>query len=215
MILHYNVYFHCVLKDTNPACDICCLLDWSKLQKYLGCQKSHLEIFKVHNELREILSAQNDQKTEPNSVKRVFESSSWCRRTFSHHGEVNHLADKADILIVFKEEDAVEEASVGARVIEGDVEHVYRRILDVFASFSPVPIQTLHELFVFNHGAAIVVAIDLEPQRDKGKLKIQTKNFYTHTQAKHKVLPFVPFPEFLLLLLYFIFQMVILDSLPF
>lgn len=56
---------------------------------------------------------------------------------------MDHLADEADVLIVIKEEDAIEEASVGASVIEGDVEQVYWRILDVVAPFSPIPVQAV------------------------------------------------------------------------
>lgn len=41
--------------------------------------------------------------------------------TFSHHSEVHHLADNRVVFVVIVEEDAVEEAAVGARVIEGDI----------------------------------------------------------------------------------------------
>lgn len=78
---------------------------------------------------------------------------------------MDDLADDGVVFIVAVEEDAVEEAAVGARVVEGDVEQVYGRILDVGAPFTPVPVHALQKLFVFDGGAVLVVSVDLKPQR--------------------------------------------------
>lgn len=77
---------------------------------------------------------------------------------------MDHLADESVVLIVVEEEDAVEEAAVGARVIEGDVEKVYGCILDVVAPFTAVPIQTVQEVIIFNDGAVPIVGVDLVAQ---------------------------------------------------
>lgn len=74
---------------------------------------------------------------------------------------MDHLADQSVVLIVFEEEDSVEEAAVGARVVEGDVEQVYGRILNVAAPFTSVPVHTVYKLITFNHGAALTVGVDL------------------------------------------------------
>ncbi len=78
---------------------------------------------------------------------------------------MDDLADDGVVFIVGVEEDAVEEAAVGARVVEGDVEKVYGRILDVRAPFTPVPVYTVQKLFAFDGGAVLVVGVDLKPQR--------------------------------------------------
>ncbi len=78
---------------------------------------------------------------------------------------MDNLADDGVVLIVTVEEDAVEEAAVGARVVEGDVEQVYGRILDVIAPFTPIPVHAVQEVFIFDGGAVLVVGVDLKPQR--------------------------------------------------
>lgn len=85
----------------------------------------------------------------------------WCRtRTLGHHGQVHHLADHGVVLVVAVEEGAVEEAAVGARVIEGDIEQVDGGVLDVVAPLASVPVDALQKLLVFD-GGAIVVGVDL------------------------------------------------------
>lgn len=91
-----------------------------------------------------------------------------CRPTFSHHSEVHHLADDSVVFVVVVEEDAVEEAAVGARVIEGDVEQVYGRVLDVVVSLTAIPVDALQELIVFNVGAVLVVGVDLFTHKHRG-----------------------------------------------
>lgn len=100
--------------------------------------------------------------------QRVVEHCSRFHRTFSHHSEVDHLADNGVVLIVGVEEDAVEEAAVGARVVEGDVEQVYGRVLDVVAPLTSVPVHTVHKVVAFNGGAVLVVGVDLVPQTHQG-----------------------------------------------
>ncbi|TNN53210.1 hypothetical protein EYF80_036571 [Liparis tanakae] len=89
--------------------------------------------------------------------------------TFSHHGELDHLADIGAVLVVGVEEDAVEEASVGARVVVGDVEQVDGRVLDVRAPLTSVPINPIHEVFVLDDRALLIVGVDLMPQRQSGE----------------------------------------------
>lgn len=72
-----------------------------------------------------------------------------------------HLADDGAVLVVLVEEDAVEEAAVGARVVEGDVEQVYGAILDVVARLAPDPIQAVQKLVARDGGAILVVGVDL------------------------------------------------------
>lgn len=98
----------------------------------------------------------------------VTEWHSWFPRTFPHHVEVDHLADDGVVLIVGVEEDAVEEALVSARVVEGDVEHVDGPVLDVVAPLAPVPVHAVHEVVVDYGGAVLVVGVDLEPRRHQG-----------------------------------------------
>lgn len=84
-----------------------------------------------------------------------------CVSTFIHHCEVDHFADNGGEFVVFIGKDAVEEAAVCARVIQGDVENIDGRVLDVVAPLAPVPIQTVHEVFVFDRGAHLTVGVDL------------------------------------------------------
>lgn len=81
---------------------------------------------------------------------------------------MDHLADHGVVLVVFVEEDAVEEAAVGARVVEGDIEQVYGCVLDVFASLTSVPVDALQKLFTFDVGALLVVGVDLVSQKHRG-----------------------------------------------
>lgn len=81
---------------------------------------------------------------------------------------MDNLADDGVVLIVFVEEGAVEEAAVGARVVEGDIEQVYGRVLDVVASLTSVPVDALQKLFVFDVGALLVVGVDLVSQKHLG-----------------------------------------------
>lgn len=85
---------------------------------------------------------------------------------------MDHLADNSVVLIVFEGEDAVEETAVGACVIEGDVEQVYGRILDVRALLASIPIQTVHKVFVFNRGALSTVGVDLMTWWHQGYSKL-------------------------------------------
>lgn len=84
---------------------------------------------------------------------------------------MDHLADDVDVLVVTVEESAVEETAVGARIVEGDVEQVYGRVLDVGASLAAFPLDALHELFVFDDGAVLVVGVDLVPWKHQGQQK--------------------------------------------
>lgn len=93
-----------------------------------------------------------------------------CDDTFSHHGEVDHLADEVFVAIALIGQDAVKEALVGARVVEGHVEQVNRSVLDVVAPLAPFPVHALVELLVFDHGAGLAVGVDLNGQNTKVRL---------------------------------------------
>lgn len=84
----------------------------------------------------------------------------WRSRTLGHHGQVHHLADHGVVLVVGVEEGAVEEAAVGARVVEGDVEQVDGGVLDVAAPLASFPDDALQKLLVLD-GGAVVVGVDL------------------------------------------------------
>lgn len=86
-------------------------------------------------------------------------------RTFGHHSQVHHLADDGVVLVVLVEEDAVEEALVGSRVVEGDVEQVDGRVLDVVAAFAAVPVDAVHELVALDGPALLIVGVDLHKHR--------------------------------------------------
>lgn len=73
---------------------------------------------------------------------------------------MDHLADHGVVLVLLVEEGAVEEAAVGARVVEGDVEQVDGRVLDVVAPLASVPADAFQKLFVLD-GGTIVVGVDL------------------------------------------------------
>lgn len=74
---------------------------------------------------------------------------------------MDHLADHGVVLIlVVVEEGAVEEAAVGPRVVEGDVEQVDGRVLDVAAPLASVPVDALQKLLVLD-GGPVVVGVDL------------------------------------------------------
>lgn len=92
---------------------------------------------------------------------------SYSEDTFPHHGEVDHLADDIFVAIALVGQDAVEEALVGARVIEGHVEQVDGGILDVVAPLAAVPVDAFIELLVFNHGAGLAVGVDLDLWNNK------------------------------------------------
>lgn len=77
---------------------------------------------------------------------------------------MHHFADVGVVLVVLVEEDSVEEALVGARVVEGHVEQVYGRVLDVVAPLAAVPVHTVHEVVVFDGGTVLVIRVDLEPE---------------------------------------------------
>lgn len=74
---------------------------------------------------------------------------------------MDHLADDGVVLVVLVGEQAVEEAAVGARVVEGHVQQVNGRVLDVVASLASVPVDAVGELLVFDHAAVLVEAVDL------------------------------------------------------
>lgn len=76
---------------------------------------------------------------------------------------MDHLADDSVVLVVVVEEDAVEEAAVRARVVEGDVEQVYGRVLDVAAPLASIPVDAVQELFIFDSGVVLLVGVDLLP----------------------------------------------------
>lgn len=76
---------------------------------------------------------------------------------------MDHLADDGVELVVVVEEDAVEEAAVRARVVEGDVEQVNGRVLDVAAPLASVPVDAVQELFIFDGGVVFLVGVDLLP----------------------------------------------------
>lgn len=82
------------------------------------------------------------------------------RPTLGHHGQVDHLADHGVVLVLIVEEGAVEEAAVGSRVVEADVEQVDGRVLDVVAPLAPVPEDALQKLLVLD-GGPVVVGVDL------------------------------------------------------
>lgn len=84
---------------------------------------------------------------------------------------MDHLADDGAVLVVVVEEDAVEEALVGARVIEGDIEQVYGRVLDVVAPLASVPIYAVHEVVALDVLAFLCVGVDLVPRRHQGSSK--------------------------------------------
>lgn len=74
---------------------------------------------------------------------------------------MDHLADDGVVLVVIIGEHAVEEAAVGACVVEGHVQQVNGCVLDVVASLASVPVNALGELLVFDHAAVLVEAVDL------------------------------------------------------
>ena len=84
-----------------------------------------------------------------------------CHRTFSHHIEVDQYSDDVGVVVVFVDEDAVEVAAVGPRVVVGDVEHVDGSILDVVALFAPVPVHAVDEVFALDGGHPGAVGVDL------------------------------------------------------
>lgn len=77
---------------------------------------------------------------------------------------MHHLADFVLVLVVGIDEGAVQEALVGARVVEGDVEQVDGSILDVIASLAAIPVDAVHELIVLDRGAVLIVGVDLGVQ---------------------------------------------------
>lgn len=93
---------------------------------------------------------------------------------------MDHLADDVVVLVVIEEEDAVEEAAVGARIVEGDIEQVYGPVLDVAASLTAVPVNALQKLFVFDGGAILVVGVDLVPWKHQGQQKTHYSCTYTY-----------------------------------
>lgn len=73
---------------------------------------------------------------------------------------MDHLADHGVVLVLIVEEGAVEEAAVGSRVVEGDVEQVDGRVLDVVAPLASVPVDAFQKLLVLD-GGPVVVGVDL------------------------------------------------------
>lgn len=75
---------------------------------------------------------------------------------------MHHFADNVVVLVVIVGEDAVEKAPVSARVIEGDIEQVYGRILNVLAPFASVPVDTICKLVILNGGFIPIVGVYLD-----------------------------------------------------
>lgn len=80
---------------------------------------------------------------------------------------MDHLADDVFVVIALVGQDAVEEALVGARVVEGHVEQVNGGVLDVVAPLAPIPVDAFIKLLVLDHGAGLAVGVDLDLANDK------------------------------------------------
>lgn len=74
---------------------------------------------------------------------------------------MHHLVHGVEVLVVFVGEGAVEEAAVGSRVVEGDVQNVDGGVLDVVAPLAAVPVDAILEEVVFDGGSVLIVAVDL------------------------------------------------------
>lgn len=77
---------------------------------------------------------------------------------------MHNLADNGLVFVELVRQEPVEEATVGARVIEGDIEEVDGRILYVLAPLTAVPVHTILEALIHNVLALLIVIIYLMTQ---------------------------------------------------
>lgn len=94
-----------------------------------------------------------------------------CSRTFAHDGEVHLFAGDGGELVVFVAEHSVEDAAVDAGVVEGDVEEVHRRVLEVKGVLAAVPLHAVLKALVDDAGRLAVVAVNLSRRQHRQRLR--------------------------------------------
>lgn len=81
---------------------------------------------------------------------------------------MHKLADNSLVFVELIRQEPVEVATVGARVIEGDIEEVDGRILYVLALLTAAPVHTVLEALIHNVLALLIVIIYLMTQWQLG-----------------------------------------------
>ena len=77
---------------------------------------------------------------------------------------MHKLADNGLVFVELVRQEPVEEATVGARVIEGDIEEVDGRILYVIALLTAAPVHAVLKALIHNVLALLIVIIYLMTQ---------------------------------------------------
>lgn len=79
----------------------------------------------------------------------------------AHYVEVDKLDGVGAVLIIGEDEHAVEKASIGAGVVEGDVEDVNWAVLHIISFFTADPGQAVIEAVIQYVACHICITVDL------------------------------------------------------
>lgn len=88
--------------------------------------------------------------------------------TYCHHVELHLLLHSHILIIHWKQEGAVDGATVCPRVIESDVVNVNSSYLNITV-LCPMPVQTCTEIFVEDVGTGVVIMENLKVAKKRGK----------------------------------------------
>lgn len=79
----------------------------------------------------------------------------------AHYVDVDKFGGIGAILVIGEDEGAVEEASIDAGVIEGDVEDVNWAVLHILSFFTAVPGQAVSEVVIHYIACHVGITVDL------------------------------------------------------